>query len=212
MDESKGPFNSAERRLSVLSRHLTSASSQFASATGSKSSYAQVHGAVSRAKATWRSVLRVSGCDLQDVRYDKSDEGIAKITIARPEKRNAFRPLTIQELGMCFSDARDDPQIGVIILTGEGELAFCSGGKYRPHPPCPTSDAFQPWLLPLNLGFFLSPRRSKREGQGRVCGGRSNPPTQRPRPSNTNPSMPQASCCNGCWICSGRRPHSTYGL
>lgn len=126
------PPSSAERRLSVLSRHLTSSSvsssRQFASATGSQSSYAKVHGLVSRAKATWRPVARVSQHALQDVRYDKSDEGIAKITISRPEKRNAFRPLTIQELGMCFSDARDDPNIGVVILTGEGDLAFCSGG------------------------------------------------------------------------------------
>lgn len=62
-----------------------------------------------------------------DILYDKS-EGIAKITINRPEKRNAFRPLTVREMEEAFADARDDAQIGVIILTGKGDLAFCSGG------------------------------------------------------------------------------------
>lgn len=51
-----------------------------------------------------------------------------QITINREEKRNAFTPLTIQELSMCFLDSRDDPTVGVIILTGAGNLAFCSGG------------------------------------------------------------------------------------
>lgn len=51
-----------------------------------------------------------------------------QIMINREFKRNAFTPLTIKELSMCFADARDDPQVGVIILTGAGDLAFCSGG------------------------------------------------------------------------------------
>ncbi|MEW5308719.1 MAG: hypothetical protein WDW38_000656 [Sanguina aurantia] len=50
------------------------------------------------------------------------------ISINRPEKRNAFRPQTVLELSNCFADARDDPSIGAVILTGEGTLAFCSGG------------------------------------------------------------------------------------
>lgn len=54
--------------------------------------------------------------------------GIAKITINRPEKRNAFRPQTIQELLHAFEVVRDDPEIGVVILTGQGDYAFCSGG------------------------------------------------------------------------------------
>ena len=62
-----------------------------------------------------------------DVRYEAAD-GIAKITIARPEVRNAFRPLTTKELIEAFDLARDDPTIGVVILTGEGPLAFSSGG------------------------------------------------------------------------------------
>ena len=62
-----------------------------------------------------------------DIRYETA-EGIAKITIARPEVRNAFRPLTTRELITAFDVARDDPGIGVILLTGEGPLAFSSGG------------------------------------------------------------------------------------
>ena len=65
-----------------------------------------------------------------DIRYDKA-EGIAKITINRPEVRNAFRPLTVREMREALSDARDDQEVGVIILTGEGEKAFCSGGDQR---------------------------------------------------------------------------------
>jgi naphthoate synthase len=68
--------------------------------------------------------------DWRDIRYE-TDEGIAKITIARPEVRNAFRPTTLFELSRAFEMARDDPGIGVIILTGEGPLAFCSGGDQR---------------------------------------------------------------------------------
>jgi naphthoate synthase len=68
--------------------------------------------------------------DYQDILYDKA-EGIAKITINRPEVRNAFRPKTLFELSEAFNDARDDPEIGVIILTGQGPDAFCSGGDQR---------------------------------------------------------------------------------
>ena len=66
----------------------------------------------------------------EDIRYHKA-EGIAKITINRPEVRNAFRPLTVQEMSHALNDARDDETIGVIILTGEGDKAFCSGGDQR---------------------------------------------------------------------------------
>jgi naphthoate synthase len=65
-----------------------------------------------------------------DVRYATLD-GIAKITINRPEVRNAFRPLTVNELIRAFDAARDDPTIGVIVLTGEGPDAFCSGGDQK---------------------------------------------------------------------------------
>ena len=66
-----------------------------------------------------------------DINYEKSNEGIAKITINRPEVRNAFRPLTVREMRAALNDAREDTKIGVIILTGEGEKAFCSGGDQR---------------------------------------------------------------------------------
>lgn len=62
-----------------------------------------------------------------DIKYEMYN-GIAKITINRPEVRNAFRPKTVMEMIDAFSRARDDQRIGVIVLTGEGEKAFCSGG------------------------------------------------------------------------------------
>jgi len=70
----------------------------------------------------------------EDIIYEKY-EGMAKITINRPEVRNAFRPKTVSELIDAFAEARDDSSIGVIILTGAGDLAFCSGGdqKVRGH-------------------------------------------------------------------------------
>jgi len=68
--------------------------------------------------------------EYEDILYDTA-EGIAKITINRPEVRNAFRPKTLFELSDAFNVARDDPTIGVIILTGQGDLAFCSGGDQR---------------------------------------------------------------------------------
>ena len=68
--------------------------------------------------------------DYRDIRYETS-EGIAKITINRPEVRNAFRPQTLFELIDAFNTARDDPQVGVVVLTGQGDLAFCSGGDQR---------------------------------------------------------------------------------
>lgn len=68
--------------------------------------------------------------DYRDIRYETAD-GIAKITINRPEVRNAFRPQTLFELSHAFERARDDDQVGVIILTGQGDLAFCSGGDQR---------------------------------------------------------------------------------
>ena len=69
--------------------------------------------------------------DFRDIRYELSTgdaTGIAKITINRPQKRNAFRPQTLFELQDAFNRARDDDEVGVIILTGQGDWAFCSGG------------------------------------------------------------------------------------
>ncbi|MBA2369492.1 MAG: 1,4-dihydroxy-2-naphthoyl-CoA synthase [Candidatus Protochlamydia sp.] len=67
----------------------------------------------------------------EDIKFEKTEDGIAKITINRPEVRNAFRPETVQEMIEAFEYSRNDPSIGVIILTGEGTAAFCSGGDQR---------------------------------------------------------------------------------
>jgi naphthoate synthase len=77
------------------------------------------------------SVEWISTGNYTDIKYQKSEEGIAKITINRPEVRNAFRPLTVKEMIHALADARDDAAIGVIILSGEGGKAFCSGGDQR---------------------------------------------------------------------------------
>jgi naphthoate synthase len=69
--------------------------------------------------------------EYEDIRYETSGDGIAKITINRPEVRNAFRPQTIVEISAALERAREDTTVGVIILTGEGPLAFCSGGDQR---------------------------------------------------------------------------------
>ena len=71
-----------------------------------------------------------SAGDYTDIRYEKA-EGIAKITINRPHVRNAFRPATVTEMRHALQEARDDHHIGVIILTGEGPEAFCSGGDQK---------------------------------------------------------------------------------
>jgi naphthoate synthase len=76
-------------------------------------------------KFAWKSAG-----DFPDIRYEKF-EGIAKITINRPDVRNAFRPQTLFSLQLAFLDAHEDPEIGVIILTGEGDKAFCSGGDQK---------------------------------------------------------------------------------
>ena len=72
----------------------------------------------------------IAGETFTDIRYETA-EGIAKITICRPEVRNAFRPQTVESMRSALRAARYDPNIGVIILTGEGPLAFCSGGDMR---------------------------------------------------------------------------------
>jgi naphthoate synthase len=74
-------------------------------------------------KIEWKSAG-----SFEDIRYEKSGDGIAKLTIDRPHVRNAFRPETIVELRRAFQDVREDPSVGVAILTGAGSEAFCSGG------------------------------------------------------------------------------------
>src|ERR671933_1804213 len=78
-----------------------------------------------RPAADWRP-----GADYEDIRYELAG-GIAKITIDRPDVHNAFRPETVIELRDAFERAREDTEVGVIVLTGEGPLAFCSGGDQR---------------------------------------------------------------------------------
>ena len=68
--------------------------------------------------------------DYEDIRYETAD-GIAKITIDRPEVRNAFRPQTLIEVSKALERAREDSSVGVVVLCGEGPLAFCSGGDQR---------------------------------------------------------------------------------
>ncbi len=67
----------------------------------------------------------------KDIRFEKTSDGIAKVTICRPEVHNAFRPETVQELIQAFDRVREDPDVGVVILTGQGNLAFCSGGDQK---------------------------------------------------------------------------------
>jgi naphthoate synthase len=75
---------------------------------------------------TWTSVI-----DYQDIQYEHSGTGIARVTIDRPEVHNAFRPETVEELIDAFARIRDDASIGCALLTGAGDKAFCSGGDQR---------------------------------------------------------------------------------
>ena len=77
------------------------------------------------------AVTWTSAGEYSDIRYELSGDGIAKITINRPEVRNAFRPQTLFQLREAFNRAQDDPGVGVIVPTGEGPDAFCSGGDQR---------------------------------------------------------------------------------
>ncbi|MBX9704159.1 MAG: 1,4-dihydroxy-2-naphthoyl-CoA synthase [Silvanigrellaceae bacterium] len=76
--------------------------------------------------AIWKSKQ-----NFEDIKLEYSDDGIAKVTINRPEVRNAFRPQTVSELLKAFEICRDDENVGVVILTGEGPDAFCSGGDQK---------------------------------------------------------------------------------
>ena len=74
----------------------------------------------------WKAVR-----EYEDIRFERSADGIARITICRPEVRNAFRPKTLFELIDAFSRVRETPDLGVVLFTGEGPEAFCSGGDQR---------------------------------------------------------------------------------
>ena len=75
---------------------------------------------------TWNKIS-----DFEDIRLEKTTDGVAKITINRPEVRNAFRPETVNELLVALDVVREDADVGVVILTGEGDKAFCSGGDQK---------------------------------------------------------------------------------
>ncbi|KAL8121243.1 1,4-dihydroxy-2-naphthoyl-CoA synthase, peroxisomal [Apium graveolens] len=125
----------ATRRLCSVSSHLVPVAPpsisfhNCSSANSINDSYHRIHGDVSTLQPVWKLASDELGIEYTDIVYEKAtDEGIAKITINRPERRNAFRPKTIKELIRAFNDARDDNSVGVIILTGKGSKAFCSGG------------------------------------------------------------------------------------
>ncbi|MEU7810946.1 enoyl-CoA hydratase-related protein [Pseudonocardia sp. NPDC049154] len=82
-----------------------------------------------REPVEWADVGKAHG--YTDIRLGHSGDGIAKITICRPEVRNAFRPQTLIEVSDALTRSREDGTIGVIVLTGEGPAAFCSGGDQR---------------------------------------------------------------------------------
>ncbi|KAB5520935.1 hypothetical protein DKX38_025254 [Salix brachista] len=133
---------SVRRRMASVANHLMVPSPAAPSskcdpvelvpiAASMNDNYHKVHGNVSNKEVVWRNVAVSDGStkDFTDIIYQKAvGEGIAKIVINRPERRNAFRPQTVKELIAAFTDARDDSSVGVIILTGKGTKAFCSGG------------------------------------------------------------------------------------
>nr|BAC42141.1 putative enoyl-CoA hydratase/isomerase [Arabidopsis thaliana] len=133
-------LGSASRRLSVVTNHLIpigfsparADSVELCSASSMDDRFHKVHGEVPTHEVVWKKTDFFGEGDNKefvDIIYEKAlDEGIAKITINRPERRNAFRPQTVKELMRAFNDARDDSSVGVIILTGKGTKAFCSGG------------------------------------------------------------------------------------
>ncbi|KAJ0095990.1 hypothetical protein Patl1_16113 [Pistacia atlantica] len=132
---SEKELNSMRRRVVTVSNHLvpviasSNCESIVLSNASMNDSYHRIHGEVPTHDVLWRIAFDESGKEFTDIIYEKAvDEGIAKITINRPERRNAFRPQTVKELIRAFNDARDDSSVGVVILTGKGTKAFCSGG------------------------------------------------------------------------------------
>ncbi|XP_057493968.1 1,4-dihydroxy-2-naphthoyl-CoA synthase, peroxisomal-like [Actinidia eriantha] len=132
-------INTARRRLAIVANQLPPVCP--APTTGGSigpsncsalinDSYHRIHGEVPTHEPVWEIVAcDENGKEFTDIIYEKAvGEAIAKITINRPERRNAFRPHTVKELIRAFNDARDDSSVGVIIFTGKGTKAFCSGG------------------------------------------------------------------------------------
>lgn len=119
----------------------------------------------------------------EDILYHKTKDGIAKITINRPHVRNAFRPQTVKEMIQALSDARYDNAIGCIILTGQGEKAFCAGGdqKIRGDYGGYRDDN---GVHHLNILDFSTP----------------------------NSNLSKADCCYGCRLCDWRWTCITYDV
>lgn len=136
------------RRVTSVTNHLVSSPTSISPppqliSLCHTSSYQRVHGDVPSHDVVWKVIPSDDdeGKVFTDIVYEKSvGEGIAKISINRPERRNAFRPHTVKELIRAFNDARDDPSVGVIILTGKGTDAFCSGGDQALRTPDGYSD------------------------------------------------------------------------
>ncbi|XP_052727501.1 1,4-dihydroxy-2-naphthoyl-CoA synthase, peroxisomal isoform X4 [Vigna angularis] len=117
-------LETAIRRLASVNNHLLSAPAAspeltFTRTSTTDNSFGRVHGQVPSHDVVWRT----ASDDFTDIVYEKAvGEGIAKISINRPERRNAFRPKTVKELMSAFTDARDDSSIGVVILTGKVQI------------------------------------------------------------------------------------------
>ncbi|KAL2344347.1 hypothetical protein Fmac_005632 [Flemingia macrophylla] len=130
-EKNRKELETVTRRVASVTNHFTPTCSPAPSAAevalrhASGDSFHRVHGDVPSHAVVWRT----AAAEFTDIVYEKAvEEGIAKIMINRPEKRNAFRPHTVKELMRAFTDAREDTSIGVVILTGQGTKAFCSGG------------------------------------------------------------------------------------
>ncbi|XP_044480686.1 1,4-dihydroxy-2-naphthoyl-CoA synthase, peroxisomal-like isoform X3 [Mangifera indica] len=139
---SEKELNSMRRRAATVANHLvpviSSSDCQYIvlNDASMNDSYHRIHGEVPTHKVVWRNECDESGKKFTDIIYKKAvGEGIAKITINRPERRNAFRPQTIKELIWAFNDARDDSSIGVIILTGQ-VAGYAVGGGHVLHMVC----------------------------------------------------------------------------
>ncbi|QHO20072.1 1,4-dihydroxy-2-naphthoyl-CoA synthase, peroxisomal [Arachis hypogaea] len=117
--------------ITLLFIPTTNSNLAFDSSTSRNDSYKRVYGDVLSHDVVWRVIASDADSDKEftDIIYEKAvGEGIAKISINRPERRNAFRHNTVKELICAFNDAMHDSSIGVVILTGMGTKAFCSGG------------------------------------------------------------------------------------
>src|SRR5258705_185957 len=156
-----------------------------------------------------------------DILYDKKN-GVAWITINRPEVRNAFRTTTVAELTDAFLDARWDPAVGVVVLTGAGDKAFCSGGDqkergqggYAPGAAgAAGAAASRPFNRPMDVEALHSAIRPGRGGSG----GRSGEPTLHPSDgrrgaAQRDPPHPEAGHRDGERLRDRRRPRAARAL